>query len=50
MIFILSFAVFGASGTAKPFPSVSRVDCSMPHFADKLMTIHSGVETLHMAM
>ena len=51
MVFILSFAVFGASGTAKPFPPVSSVDSFISqHLADKLMTIHSGLETLHMAM
>lgn len=29
MIFILSFAVFGASGVSRPFPSVSAVRCML---------------------
>ena len=47
MIFILSFAVFGASGVARKFPSVRSIGCSSP---PRLMgsSFYSGLEILHM--
>lgn len=48
MIFILSFAVFGASGTPRPFPSVSSSMVPYPTLVNEV-TVHSGQETLHVA-
>lgn len=48
MIFILSFAVFGASGMPRPFPSVGRSVVPRLTLTDELMPL-SGPETLHRA-
>ena len=47
MIFLLSFAVFGASGADRRFPSVSAIPCMLLVFGLSLMAARrSGPEIL----
>jgi hypothetical protein len=47
MIFILSFAVFGASGKSKPFPHVSFFSCLVSAITPRHLRFfgHSGLVT-----